>query len=134
MSHPSDDQLLKHTLDLLDERERQELRVHLAECDTCGVRLTEIELDVSRLSGLRLAPPSEYPSFIVHRSSFIASSWLRLAAVLVLGFVGGVMASRVWQPEPLIIQPMPRITSAQASASVLAVAPDDALRDFLMPK
>ena len=131
MNHPSEDQLLQYSLTLLDEQERQAVEQHLALCDSCRSCLNEIGQDVSRLSSLRIPSSAEYPPFGVRRSSFVAASWLRIAAVLLLGFLGGFATSRVIQPELIVVRPMPKLAMVAPVDSGKALATkEDALRVF----
>jgi anti-sigma factor RsiW len=134
MDHPHDDEILKHLLDQLADVERRELQTHVEGCAACRARMDEISADLSGLGGLRAESSTDYPAFIPHRSSPISRSWLRMAAILVLGFCGGVAAARFWQSEPIVVEPMPRpIFPPRSALTMPVIALEDALQTLTRP-
>jgi len=93
MNHVNDDALLARVLELLEENELREQDRHLGECSMCSDRLIEIRDETEMLGSL--APGIESPEIPLPRSEkhhFVRL--MKIAALLLLGFVAGYTASR----------------------------------------
>jgi hypothetical protein len=103
MTHPSDDQLLELSLQLLDDDETLLLREHLDQCDQCRERFARTLSDTALLGSVRAGvEPPLMPSLRAHRIMF--SPILKAAALLVLGFFGGLAAADlVRKPEVNVV-------------------------------
>jgi anti-sigma factor RsiW len=124
--HPSEDQLLGYAIGTLGAEERQEIETHLATCALCREQQAEMTKDIEQLAGVRVDAAREYPPLPV-RERMVLPQWAKLAAVLVLGFVGGALAAEWWTPETVVIIPMPQIERSQATPPSPTV-PEDALQ------
>ncbi len=123
--HPTEDKLLGYAIGTLNPQERREIEDHLATCAECRDRETEIARDIELLAGIRVGTTREYPPMPV-RERIALRQWMRLAAVLVLGFAGGAIASAWWRPDTVVVVPMPQIENTRVMPGS-PVVPGDAL-------
>lgn len=104
MTHPSEDLLLVHALELhVDAAQREELEAHIDSCPTCRAILDQIHGDLRIISGLQPRSRLASPPFGAARSAIRA--YVRVAALLILGFTAGYMTSELFSQRPVTIVP-----------------------------
>ena len=98
MKHPDDDKLLKSVLQLLDEHEESELKNHLAQCDDCRSRFERLRRETDIIGSIK--PEFERQTFPFPRTrNFTYASLLKVAALLLIGFMAGYGTSHLSSPE-----------------------------------
>lgn len=104
MTHPTEDTLLKHALELHDApSHREEIEAHLAMCQSCSTQFDRIRNDLSVISGIR---PQSRPAMILQgRSTATMRTYFRIAALLVLGFAAGFVTSELVERKPASVVP-----------------------------
>ncbi len=90
--HVGNDELLRYQLDLLEKRKVQSIRTHLDECKRCASLLVTVEDDLRIIKGFDPAVEVVVPPLPVARPGRIRS-FLRIAAILALGFLLGALTS-----------------------------------------
>ncbi|RPH93677.1 hypothetical protein EHM69_09620 [candidate division KSB1 bacterium] len=104
MIHYEDDRLLASVLGLLSEDESTEIIEHALVCESCRARLNNIKSEVAVLGGI--APQADLPVFPKRRTRVFAySAILKIAALLMVGFLGGLATSRIMSPLPINVVP-----------------------------
>jgi anti-sigma factor RsiW len=122
--HVTEDDLLKFALETCDDAEAREIREHLASCDTCRERLEALRSDIATIAGVR--PEVErisLPSRSRHPSPWRA--FVRMAAVLLIGFVGGLAVSH-WAcrcPVTVVPPPYSAIAAPSRAESLQTITP-----------
>jgi anti-sigma factor RsiW len=99
--HVSEDTLLKLVLDQLDTQAERRVRRHLDTCGRCRGTLEEMERTVELIKKVRPEVTRDTaPLRWVRRAHF---GWLRVAAVLVVGFGLGILASESLRPPSVLV-------------------------------
>jgi anti-sigma factor RsiW len=99
--HVSEDALLKLVLAQLDTQSERRVRRHLATCGRCRGTLEEVERTVELIKDVRPEVTPDFPPLRgVRRAHF---GWLRVAAVLVVGFGLGILASESLRPPSVLV-------------------------------
>ncbi len=117
--HVSEETLLKMTLGLLDPKSELRVRHHLERCAACRDLRGEADRTVSLLQSVTPDLPAELPVPIVFRQT--RQTWLRIAAMLLIGFGLGYLASESLRPSEIIVVPqqlLPRPPATRASGFV----------------
>jgi len=100
MNHPDKDKILKYVLDVLDTDEIQSVTKHLEECEACRSELRKVKEEVDTISKfdpvIELEPS---PVLKIKKSVFIRI--LKVAAILVIGFFSGYLASETMRSKPV---------------------------------
>lgn len=124
MAHLTDDELLEIALELnSDPGQADRLDGHLAECGHCLAQLERVRADLSVIAGIRLGvTPRAFPD---RNSTVGLRSVLRIAAIVILSFAAGVVASRLAVDSPSRIIPPDPNTGVPAPSRV-AIAMSDA--------
>jgi anti-sigma factor RsiW len=101
--HISEDAVLKLALGQLDPQAERRVRRHLDICRRCQGILEEVERTVSLIKELRPGVTADAPPLPGVRH--VQYGWLRVAAVLVVGFGLGVLASEsLRSPSVLVVR------------------------------
>jgi hypothetical protein len=120
MRHPNENLLLAAALEMLPPEAEDKLRAHLADCSDCAERYQSVSREVALIGGIEPTVATMlYPLPRPRRPS--AVSWLRVAALLAVGFLAGFVSSRLLQPEPV------RVVPHHLTAPVAAVSLDAAI-------
>jgi len=91
--HVTEDDLLKFALETCNDAEAQAISEHLAACDVCRERLARMRDDIATIAGVR--PEVERIALPFHsQRPKVWRAVVRMAAVLLIGFVSGLAASR----------------------------------------
>jgi len=110
MNHPSEDQFLKLWLEVLDDGETRSVREHLQECSECRVRYERICAQTAALGSVRAR--IEPPAVPVKRTRvYRFSPLLKAAALLVVGFFGGLAAADLVRKPEIHVVPSYLIVS-----------------------
>ena len=129
-THPSQDSLLKHALGTLEGDEGRRVSRHLGVCAACRRKVAQLEGEIAVLAGVRpeleIAPPP-----LPRKAAPVVTSWLRVAAMLAVGFLMGLFAGRLLQERPVeVVQQylVPQPPSLPADMPVSCEPIDLALR------
>jgi predicted anti-sigma-YlaC factor YlaD len=101
MTHESEDTLLELALGLMNAASENRVRTHLQECPACRVLFNDVERTLSHIKNVTPdvsagIPP--LPSLMHNRYS-----WLRVAAMLAVGFGLGFVTSESLRSPPITI-------------------------------
>lgn len=101
--HVGEDALLKLVLGQLDAQAERRVRRHIDTCRRCRGILEEVERTVSLIKDVRPGVTADVPPLPgVRHDRF---GWLRVAAVLVVGFSLGILASEsLRSPSVLVVR------------------------------
>lgn len=113
--HVTEDDLLKFALETCDNAEAQVISEHVAACDACRERLAHLRGDIAIVAGVRPEVKSIPLPFRSHRPS-VWRAVARMAAVLLIGFVGGVAVSRWMCRCPVTVVPQNSLIVARSMA------------------
>lgn len=115
MKHLNEDTLLKLALDLLEGEEKAQALSHLTECGNCREAFAKLKSEAGRLGDFEPElPEARYP---LPRTKSAGKLWLlRAAALLLIGFAGGVGVSNYFQEDCVNVFPY----SAQMRNPVMA--------------
>jgi len=93
MNHINDDALLKRVLQLLEKDDLEEQDRHLSGCSLCTTRLAEISDETNILGSIE--PDIQVPEIPLPRSDrSLSFRLMKIAALLIIGFVAGYAVSR----------------------------------------
>jgi hypothetical protein len=113
MKHYDDDTLLKSVLQLLDESEDRELGDHLAQCSECRMRFDTFTADTGIIgSFVPHVAPTVPP--LPRAKHVTLTPLLKVAAILVAGFLAGYLTSELTRPNPVSVVPQNLATKAQS--------------------
>ena len=101
MAHENEDTLLELALGLLNPESESRVRTHLRECPGCRSLCTDVEQTVGRLKVAAPALSAGIPALPSPGHGRYA--WLRVAAVLVVGFGIGFLASESLRSPPITV-------------------------------
>lgn len=105
MNHPTKDQILKLSLQLLTDKEEKEVQDHLSSCDECTAEYYKIKSNNELIGSLNFEGLKR-PEFSYNRNrkkqSIKILSW---AAVLTIGFVCGYSSAKIGSQEQINIKP-----------------------------
>ena len=102
MTHPNEDTLLMHALELhVDSAQREELEAHIASCMDCIALLNRIRDDLRIISGVHPHSRLTLPPF--GRFQPAMRAYLRIAALLILSFAAGYITSELAERSPVTI-------------------------------
>jgi hypothetical protein len=103
MIHPSDDKLLELALELFDDAETRSLQEHVSLCAECRARFERIRSNTDLLGSI--SPVSNAPPMPLWRARRpVLYPLLKAAALLVVGFLGGLAAADlVRKPEVNVV-------------------------------
>jgi len=90
MNHLNEDQLLNYVLETLDINDISAIQDHLEYCSECKIQLEKIKKELNVLQSFD--PKIEETYFFPRKSNKI-NYLLKIAAVLVLGFLSGFLTS-----------------------------------------
>lgn len=112
MKHLSDDSIQAFLLETLNPPQYTEVERHLKECEACREQLEAIRGEVAALAGMqtRLMEPPALPKSHSRRSTSLTVQVLRLAAVLMLGFLSGFGVASLKKPSCITV--LPYVSSA----------------------
>lgn len=103
MDHISEDNLLAYALEVLDnEADRAEIEAHLKTCSNCRASLAGIHADINSISGIKGQFDGAEIYFPRKKKSF-GYALLKAAALIMLGFLGGLVVSGNLHHEPVSI-------------------------------
>ncbi|MFH1010416.1 MAG: hypothetical protein V1784_04175 [bacterium] len=121
--HVTEDDLLKFALETCDDAEVQAISEHLDACDACRGQLARLRRDIATIAGVRPeVEPISLP-FRSHRPS-VWRAVVRMAAVLLIGFVSGLAVSRLVCRCPVTVIPQySALTSRSMAESHQTVTP-----------
>jgi hypothetical protein len=123
MNHLTDDILLQRILELLDRDEEWRVSGHLSQCRECQMRFEKMKVDTELLGSLKLiADPPRLPQ-ILYRRNFSSSFW-KVAAILLIGFLGGWGSARLITPPPVEVVPLYENTNPPADSLTHFVVAD----------
>ena len=127
MNHISEDKLLEYALGTIEsESESAEISEHLKKCRECRNSLASIKNDIDMLAGIKPNKHIKIPSQ-QSRSKTFAYSLLKIAALLIIGFIAGIGSSVLLYERPVRV--MPSYTKLSPPADSLAnMAISDATR------
>ncbi len=121
--HVTEDDLLKFALETCDDAEAQAIGEHVAACDECRERLALLRRDIAIIAGVQPEAERIPLPFRSYRPSVWRAA-MRMAAVLLVGFVGGLAVSRWVCRCPVTVVPQYGASAARAiAASPQAVTP-----------
>lgn len=123
MNHLHEDQILKYMLDTLDSVENKSVKNHLENCKKCTSLLHNIKSDFEIIDSYN--PHVEYDNFLPQRNKIEVNNWLKVAAVLVLGFLTGYLTSNYTKPDQVTVVAQTLIPqSPQIDSSDYIVCPN----------
>jgi hypothetical protein len=99
--HFDEDTLLKYQLELLEDEEMADVKDHINFCESCNSKLDEIKIEINILSSYD--PDLEDVQITVIRKTRNYTTWLKSAAVLLIGFVTGYSTSVFLQPNQIVV-------------------------------
>ena len=99
--HISQDTLLKLALETLEPPAELRVRSHLDGCSRCRNILEGIEASLGTIAGVKPVLPMDPPLLPFARP--VSSFWLRAAAILVVGFGLGFLASESRRTPPVAV-------------------------------
>jgi hypothetical protein len=103
MDHINEDKLLEFVLEtLVNEAERAEIEGHLRSCPDCREKLAGLNGDIEAIGGIKgrfEMAEIYYP----RKERLIGYAFLKAAALLILGFIGGLVVSGELHHEPVSI-------------------------------
>jgi len=121
--HVGNDGLLKYRMELLEEKEAREIRVHLQTCRKCRSLLERVEDDLRRIKGFDPAVEAVVPLLPAARRGRV-QSFLRVAAILAVGFLLGAATSESLRAPLVDVVPQNLITRPPStSAGQFTVCP-----------
>lgn len=124
MNHYDDDKLLESVLGLLSDDESKKIIAHAHACESCSARLDKMKSEVAVLGGI--TPKAEAPAFPKKRARiFDYPAILKVAALLMVGFLGGFAASHFMVPQQINVVPA-YLESAPPADSLAFSAVSDA--------
>jgi len=101
--HVNEDTLIREALGLLEPAEESSVRRHLSKCTQCHKLLADVEGTLDRIREVTLDLEAELPPLPTTGSD--RYRWLRVAAMLVIAFGMGLVASEaVDSPRPDVIR------------------------------
>jgi hypothetical protein len=107
MKHPTEDSLLESILELSDPAAEKQLQAHLESCSACRESHQRLADEIAQLGSIDPQVANTlYPlpgQFRPRRGRL--SSWLKVAALLAGGFLGGYAVSHFSQSEPIRVVP-----------------------------
>lgn len=126
MEHLTEDALTKAVLEVLDESEQAAGQQHLSSCPDCRSRFEDLKQQTTALGSVQLNLPLPALPLPLKRG-FRAGMALRIAAVLVLGFLIGYLTSDLSQPcqTNVIPQYLQPVTEQQSGLNFVACEPVD---------
>lgn len=121
MKHPTEDSLLESVLELTNPQVEQHIQAHLDSCTQCRQRRQQLAAETAQLgsidpqvaTNLYPLPPQDRPRHVR------VISWLKVAALLASGFLGGYALSQLTQPESIRVVPYHREARATGNPAVL---------------
>lgn len=123
MKHFDENTILKFSLEILDDDESQKVRNHLSECEICSVTLNSIEKQNKLITGYN--PQIESVFVPINKLKINRSTWLKRAAILIIGFLLGYTTSFFFQPaKVLVVEQFSISKSPQVNSTVFSVCPN----------
>lgn len=99
--HFDEDTLLKYQLELLEDEELANVKNHINICESCKSKIDEIKAQINILSSYD--PTVKDVQINKNRKRKNYSTWLKSAAVLLVGFVTGYSTSVYVQPDHVVV-------------------------------
>jgi hypothetical protein len=99
--HISEDTLLELALGLSDARSERSVRKHLEECLKCRALLKDVEQTVNRIKDVTPVVAADLPVLPSLRHG--RHAWLRVAAMLAIGFGLGFLASESLHSPSVVV-------------------------------
>ena len=116
MNHIDDDNLLKQALQLTDEEEEKRLNDHILQCEKCHTRFDQIKHQIDIIGSVE--PEIDIPVYPLPRAKRMSfSTWMRAAALLLLGFMMGYSVSQLSEPTDVNVIPQ-RLKIVSQSVSI----------------
>ncbi|MBM4169404.1 MAG: hypothetical protein FJ215_09635 [Ignavibacteria bacterium] len=112
--HVKNDELLKYQMDLLEEGKAKSIRQHLKRCRTCRSALDRAKADLHVIGGFNPEMEIIVPPLPTSSSSRV-QSFLRVAAILAIGFLLGVLTSESLRSPAVEIVPQHFVGSPPAT-------------------
>lgn len=114
MEHYNDDTLLKSVLHLLDKGEETDVRDHLSRCAKCSRRLDILKAETEVIGSFVPHVAQNVPPLPqAKRISF--APLLKVAAILVVGFLAGYLTSEWTRPDPISVVPQNLATKGHST-------------------
>ena len=99
--HVSEDILLKLALGLLTARSAARVRNHLKECSVCRRVMEDVDCSLGQIKDAAPDVTADIP--VLPSLSHGRYNWLRVAAMLVVGFGLGLLASESTRPPSITV-------------------------------
>ncbi|MCF7810908.1 hypothetical protein K9N50_07955 [bacterium] len=116
MKHIHEDTLVKYALGILKADEKDDVRIHIERCGNCRDKYKKIEGDIRFLSSIK--PILKTPVIPLPTAKSELSNILKIAAILMIGFVTGFGASILSRPATVNVIPyykQPAVSQSSAS-------------------
>lgn len=101
MRHFNEETIIKYSLEILDDDESKKVREHLNECEVCLATLKSIAKQNKLITGYN--PQIESIFIPVSKLKSNNLTWLKRAAIIIVGFVLGYAVSIIFQPEKVVV-------------------------------
>lgn len=119
IEHLNDDQMLGYVLHTLDTDEQQAVTNHLASCEKCQAAMEAVRRETETLADVHTdIPIPEIPAPPVRIA--VWREWLKIAAVLLVGFALGYAVKIQRPPEVVSVVPYAVNVSAPADTGLVA--------------
>ena len=98
MNHLTEDQLLRHALNLPEENELAEIEQHLVQCQTCRSGYEKITSDMETIGSIEMDLPIPAPAVFPDIKTKYFNLW-KIAAVFLTGIILGYSVSEFTRKE-----------------------------------
>jgi hypothetical protein len=112
MNHFEDDIILKFVLETLDDDKTAVIKKHLMECEICSAKFNKTKKQIEVISSYNSEVEDVYYPLPKRNNTF--NVWLKRAAVLIIGFIGGYITSVLSQPDQITVVEQHLITKTPA--------------------
>jgi len=104
MKHPDEDTLLKLVLQLHEHREEMKIREHLEQCPDCHAIYRKLQGEAELIGSIdpEIPEPSIELPFRKHSQ---VSNFFKIAALLIISYVGGYVTSEILRPDKVSVVP-----------------------------
>jgi anti-sigma factor RsiW len=127
MIHPDEDTLLKLVLETLDEAAAGQAVEHLAACEPCRAIFNRLKADTVLLGSFD--PPLAISVPPLPKAKMVSlKPFLRAAAILIIGFSAGFLASEWSRPQAVVVVEQSLVTHAPPDSIAYAACDQTAVR------
>jgi anti-sigma factor RsiW len=127
MIHPDEDTLLKLVLETLDEPAAGQAAEHLAACEPCRAIFDRFKAEAALLGSFD--PPLEISAPPLPRAKIVSlKSFLRVAAILIIGFSAGFLAREWTRPQAVVVVEQSLVTHAPPDSIAYAACDQTAVK------